>query len=116
MRQYCASNSVSLSPIACIKKVVEAGHGRVIRSVYRLMFPEVKTKKKVAWIYGEANAGKSKFIRRIRKIFGSDEVDWRGEYLPLKERNRPDLKTQIVTCEEFSIVNAFKPGCLHVTK
>ena len=49
----------------------------------------------MVWIYGAANAGKSKFIRRLRSIFGSDEVDWRGEYLPLKTSNRAELKTQL---------------------
>lgn len=52
---------------------------------------------------GSANAGKSIFIRMMRSIFGSDEVDWRGAYLPVRKRNRTDLKTQIVTCEEFNI-------------
>ena len=115
--EYCAKNSVSLSPIDCVRKINETGHGKILRSVYRLLFVEKgKTKKHVVWTYGEPNSGKSNFIRKLRKIFGSDEVDWRGAYLPLKERNRPELKTQIVTCEEFSSNNAFKEDCRHVTK
>ena len=70
----------------------------------------------VAWIHGVSSSGKSQFIRRLRSIFGSDEVDWRGIYLPVRKTNRPDIKTQIVTCEEFSFANAFKPDSLHVTK
>lgn len=117
LKEYCASNTVKLSSILCLKQIIGAGHGRILRSVFRLLIAERgMTKKHVAWIYGEANAGKSNFIRRLRKIFGSDEVDWRGEYLPLKERNRRDLKTQIVTCEEFSATNALKTSCIHVTK
>jgi hypothetical protein len=34
----------------------------------------------------------------------------------VRKRNRENLKTQIVTCEEFSFTNAFKPDSLHVTK
>ena len=114
---YCANNTVSFSPIACLRKITDAGHGKILRSVYRLLIAERgKTKKHVIWIYGEPNAGKSTIIRMLRKIFGSDEVDWRGAYLPLKERHRPELKTQIVTCEEFSSANAFKGDCIHVTK
>ena len=68
-----------------MRKINDAGHGKILRSVYRLLISDRgKTKKHVVWVYGEANAGKSKFIRRLREIFGSDEVDWRGAYLPVK--------------------------------
>ena len=36
--------------------------------------------------------------------------------MPVRKTNRPDLITQIVTCEEFSFINAFKADTLHVTK
>ena len=65
-----------------------------------------KMKKHLIWIMGKPDSGKSSFIRRVRKIFGADEVDWRGIYLPVRKRSNPTIKTQVVTCEEFNYVNA----------
>ena len=56
------------------------------------------------------------FIRRLRSIFGSDEVDWRGVYLPVKNRCNSLIQTQLVTFEAFSFKHAFSDGNYHVTK
>ena len=68
------------------------------------------------WLWGQASTGKSYFIRRIREIFASSEVQWKGEYLPDTEVTRPDLKTQLVTCEEFDFHTAFGPSTINTTK
>ena len=52
-----------------------------------------RTKERTLWISGVANSGKSMFIRRLRSIFASDEVDWRGVYMPIRERHLPAVKT-----------------------
>jgi ribosome biogenesis GTPase A len=84
---------VSVSPIECCKLINGAGHGRVLRSVYRLLLNRGNDSKRyVCWLYGIANSGKSLFIRRLRKIFASDEVDWRGEYLPVNDTNKRHIK------------------------
>ena len=71
------------------------------------MFTNKKHKKKhVLWICGEPDTGKSSIIKLMRIIFGCDEVDWRGSYLPVKKSTNPTLKRQIVTCEEFNFHNA----------
>lgn len=93
----------------------DAGHGRLLRATHNLLFGE-KTKRRTVWISGVASSGKSMFIRRLRSIFGSDEVDWRGVYLPVKKRYNGNIKTQLVTCEEFSFKNAFSDANYHVTK
>jgi len=101
--------------IDCIKSVNDAGHGRLLRAVHTVLFGE-RTKRRTVWVSGVASSGKSMFIRRLRSIFGSDEVDWRGVYLPVKKRCNPRIKTQVVTCEEFSFKNAFSDANYHVTK
>lgn len=68
------------------------------------------------WLTGDANTGKSMFIRRLRQIFATDEVDWRGVYLPVKTKTNPLVKTQLVTCEEFSFKTAFSDNNYHVSK
>jgi nicotinamide riboside kinase len=73
-------------------------------------------KKKVLWIGGKASAGKSFFIRRLREIFSGDEVTWRGEYLPVRYSTRDDIKTQLVTCEEFNFHTALGPQTVETTK
>ena len=98
-----------------MRLVARAGHGRLLRGIARLLFGK-KSKKRVVWVFGNPNSGKSQFIRRLRSILGSDEVSWRGAYLPVKERNRSDLVTQVVTCEEFNFKHAFAEGTLEVTK
>ena len=85
---------MSISPIKCCRIINKAGHGRIIRSVYRLLINRGNDSKRfVCWLYGVANSGKSRFIRRLNKIFASDEVDWRGEYLTEGEVNKPHIKT-----------------------
>ena len=116
LQEYCKGNEVAIDPIQCVETISKAGHGRILRSVWRLLLSGKKTKCSVAWMHGIASSGKSQFIRRLRSIFSSDEVDWRGPYLPVRKRNREDIQTQIVTCEEFSFINAFRPDSLHVTK
>jgi hypothetical protein len=37
-------------------------------------------------------------------------------YLPVRERTNPLIKTQLITCEEFSFKNAFSDANYHVTK
>ena len=70
----------------------------------------------VLWLCGKASAGKSYFIRRLRKIFASSEVAWKGEYIPSSNHTRPEIKTQLVTCEEFDFHTAFGPSTLETTK
>ena len=43
-------------------------------------------------------------------------MDWRQEWLPIRKRSNPHLKTQLVTCEEFNFANAFREGNRQVTK
>ena len=74
-----------------IRLVNDAGHGRLLRATYSTLLGE-PTKKRTVWVTGVANSGKSMFIRRLRDIFASDEVDWRGVYLPVKCRTNQAIK------------------------
>ena len=69
----------------CLELVAGAGHGKIIRDFTRLMFGE-RTKQRTLWISGTPNSGKSMFVRRVRNLFASHEVDWRGVYLPVREQ------------------------------
>ena len=67
------------SNIQCAHLINDAGHGTIMRSVWRLLLDnKTKSKKHVCWLYGVASSGKTKFIKRLGSIFASDEVDWRG--------------------------------------
>ena len=68
------------------------------------------------WLWGNASTGKSYFMRRISKIFASTEVAWKGEYLPAKGVSRPEIVSQLVTCEEFDFFTAFGLATLETTK
>ena len=93
LQEYVKNILVSVSPIECCRLITEAGHARVLRSVYRLLLNRGNDSKRyVCWLYGIANSGKSMFIRRLRKIFASDEVDWRGEYLPVNDTNKRHVR------------------------
>ena len=75
-----------------MKLVISAGHGTILREITRLLVGP-KTKERTLWISGVANSGKSMFIRFLNMIFASDEVDWRGCYLPIKKRNKEEIMT-----------------------
>ena len=93
LEMFCENNSVAISPIECVMRINNCEHGRVLRSVWKLLIGDYgKTKKHVSWLHGVANSGKSQFMRTIGKIFGSDKVSWWGIYLPVSPpRNRTDL-------------------------
>ena len=94
LKKYCDSHSVSLSPIECARRISKAHHGRILRSVYRVLIGDrCRSKVHVCWMYDEPSSGKSQFIRRVRKIFSGDEIEWRGQFLPVTSTNRPDIKT-----------------------
>ena len=95
--------------------IIAAGHGTVLREITRLLF-EKKSKTRTLWLCGVANSGKSIFIRLLDLIFASDEVDWRGPYLPITRRNKDKIKTQILSSEEFNFGEAFSDKNLNVTK
>ena len=84
LRQYCETNSISVSPVECARRINGARHGKALRSLWRLIIEKKRTKVHVAWLYGVASSGKSMLVRRLREIFGGDEVDWRGQYLPVR--------------------------------
>jgi len=115
LQKYVASRGAIQSDVDCLKLVTLAGHGKIVREIVRLMFGD-RTKERTIWISGVANSGKSMLIRRIREIFASDEVDWRGVYMPIRYRNLPQIKTQLLTCEEFNFKDAFADNNLAVTK
>ena len=120
--------------MACAKLINNAHHGKALRCVWRLLLSGVERKEHLVWLYGlgkydtccltdlcimcfcAASCGKSEFIRRLRAIFASVEVDWSAQYLPESKRNLPDVKEQLVTCEEFSCENALAKGQIHKTK
>ena len=105
------------TPVDCAIKVNKAGHGKILRSLWRLLIGKNEYEKKhCLWLHGEPNAGKSSFIRRVFEIFSTHKVDWRGLYLPLRDSNRDDLMTQVVVNEEFDWEMAFGQNTLHVTK
>ena len=86
LEKFCEANTVAASPFASIMKINGAGHGRALRSFWRLLIGNRgKTKKHVTWLNGKANGGKSSFMRRVFKIFSTHMVGWRGVYLPLQD-------------------------------
>ena len=99
-----------MTPKDCTDAINKANHGEALRATYQLLFSKDEGKKHVLWIHGVASAGKSYYIRRLREIFASEEVSWKNEYLPATSVSRPDIMTQMVTCEEFDYRTAFSPA------
>jgi hypothetical protein len=115
LKNYVEGHHIDGAGIACVRLICGSGHGRILRAAARLLFGP-RTKQRTIWISGVASSGKSQFIRRLRRVLASDEIDWRGLYLPVRERNHPHIKTQLVTSEEFNWRDAFAEHCKHVTK
>ena len=78
-------------------------HGEALRTIHKVLikYRREGNKVHVIWLWGQASSGKSYLIRRLREIFASVEVAWKGEYLPATKMTRPEIATQLVTCEEF---------------
>ena len=53
LRKFCAANTVAVSPVTSIMRINNAGHGRALRSFWRLLIGKRgKTKKHVTWLNG----------------------------------------------------------------
>ena len=88
--EYTSTYAVEISAASCCRVLNAAGHGRWLRSVFRLLLRRGgDNKRNVCWITGAPNSGKSEFIRRVHPIFASDEVEWRGSRLPVSHTNKP---------------------------
>ena len=117
MAEFVADIKVAISAVDCVRIIDFAGHGRMLRSAYRLLLNRGNdSKKRVCWFIGPRNSGKLEFIRRLGEIFASDEVDWRGKYLVVSKTNKRKVQTQVVTCEEFHKSTAFSNENLCNTK
>ena len=107
-----------MTPEDCYESIKNANHEEALKATWEIFFsrrPE-DGKKHVLWLHGVANAGKSYYIRRLREIFASQEISWKNEYLPATSTTRPELTTQLVTCEEFDYNTAFSPAVAEATK
>ena len=116
MSNHLKNTAIDAKEIDCLRKVAKAGHGKIVRDFTRLMFGD-RTKQRTLWISGVANSGKSMFIRRVRNIFASHEVEWRGQYNPVREQYLTEsIIPQIVSSEEFNFKEAFADGAIATTK
>ena len=115
LNDYVDHTGIEEDQLTCLKLVIGAGHGTILREITRLLFGP-RTKERTLWISGAANSGKSMFIRCLNQIFASDEVDWRGLYLPISKRTKPEIMRQILSSEEFSFKDAFTESNRAVTK
>ena len=115
LNDYVDHTGIEEDQLTCLRLVISAGHGTILREITRLLFGP-RTKERTLWISGAANSGKTKFIQRLNEIFASDEVDWKGLYLPVSTRTKPKIERQILSSEEFSFEDAFAKSNRAITK
>ena len=117
LKEYVNRIDAVQSDIGCCKVINNAGHGRMLRSVFRRLFDRGNDEKMcVSQFIGPRNSGKSQFLRRLGEIFAGDEVDWRGKYLCVARTNQKNVKPQMITCEEFNKSHAFNRENIGTTK
>ena len=64
LQDYVNQTGLLEDQLTCVKMVIEAGHGTILRAITRLLF-EKQIKTRTLWISGVANSGKSIFIRLL---------------------------------------------------
>ena len=99
-----------LSGADCYEAVRKAGHAPIVDAVVRVLFARVVPKKRLVWIAGPRNIGKSSFINMMKEIFVTQEFNFDGPYCcmdPPDKENGKNWAVQLYISPEFDVKQAF---------
>lgn len=71
---------------ASVLKIVTAGHEEVLETIRETFFQRLDHKKRLVWLYGSRNTGKSTLIRYLEQIFVSQKFNFKGAYCPIEPK------------------------------
>lgn len=92
----------------CVKMISEAGHYNILKAVHDIFFKREDKKKRLVWLHGPRNTGKSSFIGLMEDIFATRQFNFKQAYCTMDPP--PEDKSwavQIYTSHEFDVKNAF---------
>ena len=69
-----------------IMKIFEAGHGDALEKVRETFFIRSDPKKRLVWLYGHRNTGKTTLVRYLEKIFSAQKFNFKGAYCPIEAK------------------------------
>ena len=83
----------------------------ILEAVDRVFFQRKEPKKRLIWVYGEKNSGKSTFVDCLGEIFSTQEFNFKSNYCPMDEAGSYATKkpwaVQIYTSHEFDVKESF---------
>ena len=106
LMDYIEEHCDGLDPVECIRKVRAANHGGFLEAVVRIWFTRPDPKKRLVWLHGERNSGKSEFIKCLEAIFCFQEFNFNLNYC-VTEPPTQNIRPQIYTSKEFAVAHAF---------
>jgi hypothetical protein len=77
---FAAENSPDMSTNACLERIKEAGHLPLVHACADLFFIRSNPKKRLVWIHGPRNTGKSTFIELMETIFAAQQFNFKQVY------------------------------------
>ena len=92
------------------KLIFDAGHGEVVKALYRILFERKDPKKNIVWIYGAPNSGKTTIINMLEEMFCTQDFNFQDKYFTVDDPSKNDEETQLLIAKEFEVDNAFAPG------
>ena len=101
-------NPIETTNEACVTAISEAGHYKILKAVHEIFFKRQDKKKRLVWLHGPRNTGKSSFIGLIEEIFATQQFNFKQAYCTMDPPPEDkDWTIQIYTSHEFDVKNAF---------
>ena len=108
LKAFAVDNFTDYSSASCLQKVNEAGHGEILLKFHELFFQRKDPKKRLLWLFGPQNTGKSTFIGMIEEMFATQQFNFKQSYCTMDNPSRDkNWAVQIFTSHEFDIKSAF---------
>ena len=93
----------------CLEIVKKAGHFDFVETCAKIFFTEEKNpKKRLVWLYGPRNCGKSTFVGLMEEIFSTETFNFKQAYCVMdQDKKGKNWATQLYTSHEFDVKSAF---------
>ena len=79
----------------CFEVISKAGHKNILIKCHDVFFKRKEKKKRLVWIYGPRNTGKSSFISCIDKVFSTQQFNFKQSYCVVDKPSQSEERTRV---------------------